>query len=240
MILFSNQINVWKYAREIEVTHFPCALGTTNLGDDIQSEACRIFFDLEPDHWCPRDDSTKWTGVVPLCGWFGRCPRPSTAQWVVVGFHLWREEGADFDALRRAVAEQGFPAGCRDTHTRDMLMRHGIEAVFGGCVTQTLLEKPKTPTLKIAVEADCPNDTWVSSTHRVHGLKHLHPLARLTIARSQLALLGAAEKVVTTKLHAYLPSLAMGCPVVKTPDGMKPVNPERWTGYLNDDVEARR
>lgn len=222
---------LWAKAARMPVTHFPCAIGSTNLGDDIQSEAIRLLYDLPDPRWCHRDGSAKWKGVVPLCGWYNRCPRPSEAQWVVVGFHLRNPEGADFGALRRAVEEQGFPAGCRDTHTRDILLANGVEAVFSGCVTQTLSTRPTVEGLKLAVEAPSPNDTWIQSTHRVHALRHLHPPTRLTVARSQLALLGAAEKVLTTKLHAYLPALAMGCPVVKTPEGVNPHNPERWSGY---------
>jgi len=239
--LSKPQEELWGRANLLPITHFPCAVGTTNLGDDIQSEAIRLWLstpDYEPE-WCLRDGSQGWTGVVPLCGWYNRCPKPSKAQWVVIGFHLRNPKGADFDALRRAVAEQGFPAGCRDTHTVDILRRNDIEAEFSGCVTQTLPDSPyKAPTLKLAVEAEPPNEKWVRSTHRIPELKHLHPEARLAIARSQLRLLGAAEAVVTTKLHAYLPALAMGCPVVKVSAGMKPFNPERWSGYHPSHTEA--
>lgn len=231
------QKDLWRKARDLTVTAVPLAYGTSNLGDDIQTKAALRFFETEQT--VPRDHASRWNNYrVALCGWFGHISfRDLPEEIIVIGLHLHHEFAKTINAkgwerLRAAVKQQGFPAGCRDTDTMDLLRAQGIEAEFSGCVTQTLATYEGKRSGKFAVDAPVPNSSWKPMTHRHIALATLDATGRLAMATGVLDCYRTAEKIVTSRLHAYLPAEAMGVPVVKFVQNGPLVNPSRWSGHL--------
>lgn len=248
MKLTDEQRMYWEGVKAAGVTHVPVALGTSNLGDDIQALAALRYLGVtETVH---RDGAESWPegAVVVLSGWWGARPNvlPREAERcrvIVAGLHLWNDVGrlatyeqlGLWDRLRAAVEQQGFPAGARDLETLALLDVHGIPAVFCGCVSQTLVRTlpARVRTLKLAVDAPLPNDGWVPVTHRRKDLVPMNAAGRMSVAEAALLQLELAEKVVTSRLHAYLPAEALGCPVVKF-GGVIEHDPGRWEGHREE------
>lgn len=249
MKLTDEQRLYWEGVKAAGVTHVAVALGTSNLGDDIQSLAAMQYLGVtESVH---RDGAESWPegAVVVLSGWWGARPNvlPREAgrcRVIVAGLHLWNDPGrlaayeelGLWDRLKVAVEQQGFPAGARDLETLALLEAHEVPAVFSGCVSQTLTRRMPghVRRLKLAVDAPRPNETWVPLTHRRKDLVPMNAAGRLSVAEAALLQLELAEKVVTSRLHAYLPAEALGCPVVKFA-GTIEHDPGRWEGHREGD-----
>lgn len=249
MKLTEEQLAYWEGVKAAGVTHVPVALGTSNLGDDIQSLAALRYLGVkETVH---RDGAESWPegAVVILSGWWGAkanvLPMSSDqCRVIVAGMHLWTDPGRLvvydelelWDRLKAAVEQQGFPAGARDLETLRLLEAHGVPAVFSGCVSQTLARTlpGHLRRLKLAIEAPLPNSSWVPVTHRRKELARMDAAGRLSMAEAAVLQLELAEKVVTSKLHAYLPAEALGCPVVKF-GGEITHDPGRWEGHREED-----
>lgn len=230
--------DAWEQARRLGVTHVPVAAHSPNLGDDIQAEtACRWFGVRET---VPRDHPGAWPegSCVALCGWWaGTFLPPQGVRVVLIGMHwdprCWRRmQEADWRRLRELVARQGFPLGCRDAETLAVARRHGVEAVFSGCVTQTL-RPPWNGRRAGRYAVDCapPGETWASLTHRVENLSAMTIPERLALASERLELYARAEAVMTSRLHAFLPARALGVPSVEWRFDKPPGNVTRLSGH---------
>lgn len=115
------------------------------------------------------------------------------------------------------------PIGCRDWSTVRLLLDNDVPAFFTGCVTSTLGHVVRhTPSKKkrpIAyVEAEDPTGVGTEVTQvdsdmlsRTHEASLRTALALLDRYSSEFS------SVVTSRLHCYLPSRAMGTPVTFTP-----------------------
>ena len=188
-----------------------------NLGDDIQAEAaCRLW---KVRDTVDRDDPASWPqdSVVPLIGWWGRAKFPPASTVRIVGFHCaWDgvpELKRNREWFKQVVASQGFPAFCRDLFTRDLFRKLGIDAEFGGCVSLTLprVDGPRDAP-PLSIDAGRSDPKFQRLTHADYNLGKLSPSERLALASKQLARLADAQSVVTSRLHAWLPCLAMGTP----------------------------
>lgn len=236
---FDHPIDLsWLSAPAIQqITHVPVALGTNNLGDDIQSLAASQLFKV--DQWVTRDLPQEWPkhAVVPLCGWFGWGELPARSQAIIVGYHCAarsrRNTAAQADWLRTMVKDQGFPAMCRDIATRDLLRSLKIDAEFGGCVTLHLprYDGPRGGGL-LSVD-----DLSVSHAKRATQPTQLQQRLitmgaedRLALARERVDLLAHADEVDTSRLHVWLPCLALNTPV-KLKLSFRVVETDRFSGY---------
>jgi hypothetical protein len=134
------------------------------------------------------------------------------------------------------------PIGARDLYTLGELQDRGIPSYFSGCLTLTLEPKPtKRNDIVYLVDLDEPSIGYIKSRVRspvavlTHGksiLQYLEPEHRLKYADYMLGLYRRAKCVVTTRLHAALPCLAFGTPVLMVAsDTGGPINP-RFTGLL--------
>lgn len=251
LLLNEEQKALWEKARTAGVNAVAVAK-STNLGDDIQTEAARRFFKAE--RLVPRDRIDDWgdeSTCVALCGWWRFGVLPKKARVVVIGTHLAPELIAQMDALEGAwdqlkewVRTQGFPAGARDTHTLKALLDRGIEAQFSGCVTQTLTPVDagdvRRDGRRLAVDIEPPGRGWQHVTHWREYLAGLTPQQRLEHASEQLSLFGRAAFVRTTRLHCALPAAALGVPDVRLVYTPRSVGaPERLSGFLPAEVQKK-
>ncbi len=153
----------------------------------------------------------------PVFGWFAHqpfnlvpvIPLPSQYLPIFFSFHLRYPEHlteAYIDYLKRFA-----PIGCRDIATRDLLMNQGVDAFFSGCVTTTL---------SFAGEVEPSNEMLDVEAHMKPSAIHITHIGEEFKNRSfddnietSLALLRRfrnAKKVITSRLHCYLPTRALG------------------------------
>ena len=125
------------------------------------------------------------------------------------------------------------PIGCRDTNTRDELIRYGIKAFFSSCLTTTLdidySSKNRKRTNDIFFIdykfGDYPQaDNYIRSLkaynfNNIINITHnfrcnnTH-IERFKFAKKLLDKYARAKLVITIRLHAALPCLAFNTPVI--------------------------
>lgn len=158
-----------------------------------------------------------------------------------ISFHLtprfyeeaFSEEGIDY--LRNHA-----PIGARDLTTLEELQKRDIPSYFSGCLTLTL-DNPETERDDIIYAVDIPESCVQqirSCTNTpVEVITHGVPLEiylkrdhrdRLSHAKNILKRYQKAKCVVTVRLHAALPCLALGTPVLLLGEPN-----ERFTGLKN-------
>lgn len=198
-----------------------------NIGDDFQGLAASALLPSAPTTFIDRDDIHRWQGdgpaVLIMNGWFSlnaeAWPPPASIHPVFVGFHVANrfkpivERHADY--LRRFQ-----PIGVRDEATRRFLASIGIEAETTYCPTLTFPTRDSAPRdgRVFIVDAEA---IYIPPSLRKGAIKMTHmmppldagvtlPCARQLLKRYR----DEASLVITTRLHAALPCIAMGIPVV--------------------------
>ena len=125
------------------------------------------------------------------------------------------------------------PIGCRDTNTRDELIKYGIKAYFSSCLTTTLdidYSAPKKERTNDIIFTDfkfghySPADNYILSLkaynfNNIINITHFMNLnithiERLKLAKKLLDKYARAKLVITTRIHAALPCLALNTPVI--------------------------
>lgn len=161
-----------------------------------------------------------------LHGWFhgtafgcgSPFPCAHNVEPVYLSFHLDAFRSLDDSAISH-LRENG-PIGCRDWSTVGWLLNVGVDAFFSGCVTLTLPRSngPRDGG-RLFVDAVASDET-VEETHIAHETGNTRDApfgTNLTEASRLLRAYGEAAHVTTSRLHCYLPCLALGTPVVFTP-----------------------
>jgi hypothetical protein len=221
----------------VKPTHITVANPSNNLGDHIQSEAQRRLWGVS--QFLSRDEPDTWPSDarVPLCGWFGAHPQPFTtkATAIIVGFHCQERSVKSLVDRKQwlvdMVKEQGYPAFCRDAATTTLLRSLGVEAEFGGCVTLTLQRSTPRHSDGVSYYVDAPKkEGGVSLSHTRRDLEGLTFIERLEQASAQLIRYEFSARVVTGRLHAWLPCLALGVATcLELP--RKVYQSQRFSGY---------
>lgn len=131
---------------------------------------------------------------------------------------------------------QWAPIGCRDEVTMEYLRNKGIDAYLSGCITITMPKRKKHPIKKKVFFVNCSsklkeyiprelNDIGEYISHEVkvaHSMvtmeeaKYYNKCARMLFERYR----EEASLVVTSRLHAAIPCLAMGIPVILAIDNI--------------------
>ncbi|WP_195500723.1 polysaccharide pyruvyl transferase family protein [Bacteroides clarus] len=122
-----------------------------NIGDYIQALASSQFLP-QIDDFIQREELKKYDGEeckVIMNGWYMHNPKqwPPSSKihplYVAVHFNTSAKEIL-FSKESINYLKQFEPIGCRDTYTRDLLLKQGIDAYFSGCMTLTLGYKYQT------------------------------------------------------------------------------------------------
>ena len=227
------------------------AYNTLNIGDEVQSIAASRFLpqidqyeyrDLISEFLPPYKKEYKKTKLIMNAFW-SHCPYnfpPSKhIEPLLVSMHFNTDtrEKLLTEKSKKYLIEHG-PVGCRDTESCDWLQKNGIPAYFSGCLTLTLQGNPNIQKQKYILCVDIPRvereikkltgipvysiNRWIQP---FYTYKQKYEFAKIV-----LRLYNEAHLVVTSRLHAMLPSLAMGTPVLRIID--KSVrNMERFAGY---------
>jgi hypothetical protein len=216
---------------------------TENLGDEIQSIAARQFLPstdllIDRDNWESSGTSIAGKYKIILNGWFThapeRWPPPPILDPLFVSFHITNEiyhlNTSGLTPAQELVTGESLaylqryqPIGARDLWTQKLLLQHGIQAYFSGCLTLALGQSSDTPRADYicAVDLDADlNDVLLKRSHdRIVRVAHSDPNGgafedRMIAASNRLSLYAHAKCVVTTRLHCALPCLALRTPVL--------------------------
>lgn len=239
---------------------------TENIGDEIQSIAARRFLPavntyVDRDYvgqWEPQDD-TK----IIMNGWFMHPPyawppKSESIHPLLVSMYVDQADSrvgeAFFSPESVAYLNSHGPVGARDMSTLEFLRKHGVKSYFSGCMTLTLQADPTIEKQDYILAVDLPQavvEMLRQKTKRPviesspYFDANMSREDRFQLAEYFLFLYQSAHAVVTTRLHAMLPSLALGTPVFLIMDHLK-YDSRRYAGlddlvnkatdvdYLND------
>ncbi|WES63831.1 polysaccharide pyruvyl transferase family protein [Microbacter sp. GSS18] len=227
---------------------------TWNIGDEIQSLAARQFLP-RVDHYLDRDrirsQSARLSTSTKLImnGWWLHGndwpPDADALDPLLISMFLDANHPRAREALLspagRTFFEQHGPVGARDHATLAFLEESGFDAYFSGCLTLTLQRDPLVAVQDFVLAVDLPDDLLQqlrsSTARRVVALSTYHEPrldteARFRLAELYLLFYQSAAAVITTRLHALLPSLALETPalLVTTP---ATYDPRRFDGLAD-------
>jgi hypothetical protein len=212
---------------------------TLNIGDEIQSVSAMQFLPQKPFAYFFRDHLDKFRPPeqcpdkikLIMNGWW--CERsehfapPEIIDPFLISMHL--RPDITISPKMLAYFKKHGPVGCRDQFTRDRLQKIGIPSYFSGCLTLTLQKNPAIQRQDFILAVDISDDMLcfiAEKTERpIYTIKPVispffSPVQCLELAKAYLYLYQQAHCVVTSRLHAALPSLALETPVLllRNPD----------------------
>jgi hypothetical protein len=116
------------------------------------------------------------------------------------------------------------PVGARNTDTKNYFDEIGVESYFSGCLTLTIQGSPDIKKQDFILAVDVPHDALLILKKKSKlpvlemgayiTTEALGIDERFSLAELYLYLYQSARCVVTTRLHATLPCLALGTPVL--------------------------
>ena len=159
-------------------------------------------------------------------------PLPAKILPVFIGLSYF--SATDFPNSLREYFHAWAPIGCRDESTLHLMRRHRIPAYLFGCISATLPRRTQAPQNGKVFFVDVPDSLLPyipkelcleseSFSHIYRGDAFLH-LENVKAAGLQLLkkYRDEASLVVTARLHAMAPCLAMGIPVVAAVENCSP------------------
>jgi lipopolysaccharide biosynthesis glycosyltransferase len=230
------------------------ALGTLrdSIAPELQLATPEAEVDLVPisrdaSRWEALPDPT-WTIAFgwymhPIFGVRTDLPFHPAIRPIFLSFHVNKPEILTPEAVE--YLKRYGPVGCRDWTTVDLLMSHGVDAFFSGCVTTTtFITAGRRP------EGFKPLKTGVGRVDTLSGARDFTQATTDVNDRSLAAnLLGAHERhrelrdtfasLKSSRLHVYLPATSMGVPVEFEPRNFADIRFEGLAGFTPDSAELR-
>lgn len=201
-----------------------------NVGDAIQAIAASrllpnvdMLIDRESIHRVPSGRLIKVVGNA----WYGHnvenWPPSESVQFLPISMHLSPRAAESFLSKDNIhYLESIAPIGARDLHTLSYFQDHGVPSYFSGCLTLTLRRPRYIAPIGGIVLCDVPQSieefVRFNTRKRVDIVTHDESddtdiVSKMTRASRLLRKYASADAVITTRLHAALPALAMGTPV---------------------------
>ncbi len=213
-----------------------------NAGDPIQSFALEYLYDLMHIDAAQRKgirlcDFNNYDGeyvILPTVGLalgiqFSKIPFPKKIIPVFISAHFAKNtlEEEEIEYLRRYE-----PIGCRDEFSMNLLRKYDIDAYLTGCITSIFPKRIQSKSYNTIYLVDTPNelDRFLPKEIRDNAIKitHLLPFdsscmteqdADRLIRHSKKILNDYKENaslVISSRMHALVPCMAMGIPVIAT------------------------
>ena len=141
---------------------------------------------------------------------------------------------ANFPAELRDYFRTWSPIGCRDESTLQLMRSQGIPAYLFGCISATLPRRKLSPEHGKVFLVDAPDgitpyipDELRGSVKKISHIYHGDAFKNIKCVKDEgIRLLKEYEMeaslVVTSRLHAMAPCLAMGIPVIATVENCSP------------------
>jgi hypothetical protein len=202
-----------------------------NLGDDIQSIAAarllpRVDGHISREHL---QDPVE-PGILSMNGFFmgeGQWPPHPSIEPLFFAFHVTPSSAKKiFSPEGVAYLKKHQPIGCRDRGTLKLMQDHGIEAFYSKCVTLTLPRRESEPKngriymvgLSEGAKSTVPRAIRKQAVTVDQAKLRVPDLGHALKAQISQHLLDTyrrtASLVITSKIHAAMPCIAMGIPVV--------------------------
>ncbi len=227
--------------------------------DDRSGDAPRAVHLLDVNREFSSGDAVPpdtWTiafgwHMHPLYRRFCDFPYHPNLRPIFVAFHVNYAAMLDDDAV--AYLRKYAPIGCRDHTTVDLLLSRGVDAFFTGCLTPTI--DAIFPDRDEVSDGDGPvgvidlpraaagpgADDAVVISHARDDYREMTLVEALRTARDLMAeRQGQFSRVVTSRLHAYLPFVALGVPVEFRPHRRGDVRFPGLTGLTPGSPPLRR
>ncbi len=214
---------------------------TDNIGDDIQTYVARKYLP-HIDYYIDREalscfiPNQKECVAVIMNGWFIHnklaWPPSPYIKPLLISMHFKEQNNTDVGDLYLKgfggeYLKQNEPVGARDTSTKKRLEKNNINAYFSGCMTLTLKKfrgvKKKNKICLVDVGQDIQEKVKQSTNCEIDILTHFlnqnktaekSIYQRMEEVEKYLKKYQEAKLVITTRLHAALPSVALGTPVI--------------------------
>lgn len=203
------------------------------FGRDIEI----VLVDREHLH----EDSVSFLDGLIVSGWFMDHPSnwpPNNKNILYVSFHVNSQNGTS-DILQSKHSGNDYlhatPIGCRDIGTLRRFKSIGLEAYFSGCATLTIeptarkLQEGKILAVDpfYKVESDLEYQNWQLKnllspedfgrctliSNDSQQLSSLSSEARLKNTKAYLQQIQDSDYILTSRIHAALPAVALGTPV---------------------------
>jgi hypothetical protein len=152
---------------------------------------------------------------------------PDNITPIFVSFHISNEKLYETKYIEQFKKYE--PIGCRDIHTTTTLRKYGVKTYFSGCLTTTIdfYKWKKINNNTYCVDTKLNNSNDIKINHANHKWTKLHYIKIFDDALNILKKYKDCNKVYTSRLHCYLPCMAIGVPVtIVSPSGDK--NKNSW------------
>lgn len=198
--------------------------------------------DIAPDTWMVAFGWHLWPMWKLRYGF----PYHRNLNPLFVSFHVNHVEALTPEAIDY-LKEHG-PIGCRDWTTVDLLVSAGVDAFFTGCITTTLStvfpETGDRPGAELVAAIDIPADK-VKANRPVEEATNVadkwRHMGLVDGVHDAIALLEDYQRryhrIVTSRLHAYLPATSLGIPVTFRPKRLGDVRFDGLLGLTPDSEE---
>ena len=231
------------------------SFNTENIGDEIQSLAAqrflpRIDYFIDRDNLDDHPQHNNETIKIILNSWFISPsikdqlihwpPKKTSLDPLLISMHVSFLNGSTdvFASSSSCSFLNSFsPVGARDFATRNFLQSLGIPTYFSGCLTLTLIPDPSIKKQNYILAVDISdklfNELTQRSKRKIIRLDTTHPInidtsTRFKLAKYWLYLYQSAHCVISPRLHAILPCLNLGTPVI----GISGRDTERYSGLI--------
>ncbi|MBH1980009.1 polysaccharide pyruvyl transferase family protein [Candidatus Saccharibacteria bacterium] len=209
-----------------------------NVGDDIQSLAALRFLP-RVDHYIDRDQLDEVSSIqtqnnrdlkMIMNGWYLSGydhwpPKNDKLKPLLTSIHVNPIEGSGAatkafksDASVKFLKKHS-PVGARDKATLRLLQDSGIDAYFSACLTLTLNADESVKKKDFILAVNVSDDVYAAMKKRtkryivrmdVEHTENTTTEENLALAQYYLYMYQSAHCVVTTRLHATLPTIAVG------------------------------
>lgn len=202
-----------------------------NIGDEIQSIAAMRFLP-HIDCYIHRENTHKFhsdikTKLIMNAWWMWRpknFPPSKDIDPLLISMYIRRDIRKRIltEKTKKYLIEHG-PVGCRDKDTEEWLKSNNIPAYFSGCLTLTLQRNPLIKRKDYIIAVDVPE--YIEEKIRKRTKRPVYNLFRVIspcftqeerykIAKILLSVYQSAHCIITSKLHAAMPALALETPVL--------------------------
>ncbi|HFU3984748.1 TPA: polysaccharide pyruvyl transferase family protein [Streptococcus suis] len=203
---------------------------TQNIGDEIQSLAALKFLP-KIDYYINRDyinyfvpDTDEEIKLI-MNGWYTHQPhnfpvKQAQINPLLISMYIVDHIKPIFSSSENIEFFKKYqPVGARSKDTADFLTSLGVDSFFSGCLTLTLQKEETVKKRDYILAVDVPDQVFhkiKSQTDR--PVIRLHPYVnhhfmstsrKMKLAQYFLYLYQSAHSVITTRLHATLPCLAL-------------------------------
>ena len=235
---------------------------TRNIGDDIQAYAAKKFLP-QIDYYVDRNhideflpDREEFVATI-LNGWFLQYtlnwPMSPFIKPLPISMHFTNKDWF-WDTTDRAYHLLGYgleslkriePIGCRDSHTKKLLEKKGIETFYSGCLTLTLdkyedVEK-QDYICAVDVSKNVIEKIKKSTKLEVKEITHTVPENYYELSWEEgfknvenlLRTYQGAKAVVSYRLHCALPCIALETPVILLNEDYRNDRFGDYTKYIN-------